>query len=95
MKHPLARRWTLEGLDRALVYRLYYDAAANRWELALLETGEPVVTRDLAAARRARRARSAEERAAAQLPLTHDPATRASAHSGALAIAEPKGSART
>ena len=61
-KHPLARRWTLATLDRAQPYRLFFDAAANRWELEPLDGGGRVVTRDLVAMRRAaRKARSAEE----------------------------------
>lgn len=61
-KHPLARRWTLSTLDRAQAYRLFFDAAANRWELELLGGGGRVVTRDLVAQRRAaRKARSAED----------------------------------
>lgn len=33
MPHPHRRTWTLGGLDRSLVYRLWFDPVAFRWEV--------------------------------------------------------------
>lgn len=51
IKRAKCRTWTLGSLPRDLAYRLAYNAAANRWDLAVVGTvdevnfGEPFVAR--------------------------------------------------
>lgn len=56
MAHPHARTWTLGTLDRTKAYRLWFDAAEFRWQVADEDgDGQPLTTR-----------RAPEERAEAQ-----------------------------
>lgn len=42
IKRAKGRTWTLGALPRELVYRLAFNASANRWDLAVVGTAEEV-----------------------------------------------------
>jgi hypothetical protein len=43
-RRPKRRTWTLATLPRDVTYILWYDAAANRWEVAAAGTDRPLRT---------------------------------------------------
>ncbi len=44
MGHPRKRTWTLATLDRDQAYRLWFDHAANRWEVRSVDQTSGTLT---------------------------------------------------